>query len=335
MASVYLAEDPTLARLVAVKVLHPHLIAHKQVLERFFREAQTVARIKNPHVVDIYDIGRNGKSPYMVMEFVDGQTLQGIFNQVKPGVLDAKIAAAMICQAAEGLEAAAEHGIIHRDLKPENMLITSKGCLKIADFGLAHLKDHTLTKTGMVLGPYLYMSPEQVVGSKPITPQSDLFSIGCAFYYLLSGRPPFFSEDVAELHDQIVSKPHFPLSELRKDLDPGLYRLIDILLEKDPQQRGAGAKGLKRHLRKFLMYQKIHDPMEEIESYVKNLSRKGIHVTSEIDRKELAAIISNLESNKKRISPGRRIPFLLILSLVLALLLTCGLGLIWIFQHNP
>ncbi len=325
MATVYLAEDPILARLVAIKVLHPQLIEHRRVLERFFHEARTVARIKNPHVVDIHDIGQNGKSPYMVMEFVDGQTLQGILDQVKPGVLDARIAAALICQAAEGLTAAAECGIVHRDLKPANMLITPRGYLKIADFGLAHLKDQTLTRTGMVLGSHLYMSPEQTKGVKPITPQSDLFSIGCVFYSLLSGKPPFHFDNIPELYHHIVSKPHVSLSQLRSDLDPELCRLIDILLEKEPQKRGGGPQWLKRQLRKYLMQEQVIDPMEAIETYVQNLSRQGVQITSEIDRNALAVIISNMEQSRKKISAKRGINVPLILFLVLTLLLGGGL----------
>ena len=331
MASVYLAEDPILARLVAVKILHTHLIPHKKVRERFFHEARTVARIHNSHVVDIYDIGQHGKSPYMVMEFVDGQTLQGILNQVKPGILDAKIAAALICQAAEGLTAAAECGIVHRDLKPANMLIDTRGYLKIADFGLAHLKDRTITGTGIVLGPHLFMSPEQTKGAKPITPQSDLFSLGSVFYYLLSGQPAFHADNIPDLHHQIVSVPHRPLSQIRPDLDPGMYRLIDTLLEKDPQKRGTGAQALKRNLRKFLMIQRVIDPMEEIETFVKGLSRKGIHVTSEIDRKDLAAIISGMENGRKKI-PRKRNANIFLLLLSAAAIIGLGVGFVWVLR---
>lgn len=332
MASVYLAEDPILARLVAVKILHPRLIALKKIQERFFHEARTAARIHNSHVVGIYDIGQHGKSPYMVMEFVDGQTLQGILDQQQPGLLDAKVAAALIYQAAEGLAAAAECGIVHRDLKPANMLINAHGYLKIADFGLAHLKNQTTTRTGMVFGSHLFMSPEQTKGAKPITPQSDLFSLGCIFYYLLSGRFPFYAENIPDLRHQIVSMPHPPLHEMRKDLDPGLYRLIDTLLEKDPQRRGHGPQGLKRNLRKFLLVQYVIDPMEEIETFLKNLSRKGIYTASEIDRSALAAIISGLESNRKSVPPKRSIHTALVLASAVVLLLAVGLVLLRIMR---
>ncbi len=333
MATVYLAEDPVLARLVAIKVLHPHFVAKRQILERFFREARTVARIKNSHVVDIHDIGQTGNSPFMVMEFVDGLTLQKLFDQTKPDALDARIVAALMCQAAEGLTAAAECGIVHRDLKPANMLITEHGRLKIADFGLAHLKGETMTGTGMVLGAQLFMSPEQTMGTKPITPQSDLFSMGSVFYYLLARRPAFYAEDATALRHKIVSEPHRPIQQIRSDLDPGICKLIDTLLQKDPVKRGDGPQWLKRQLQKFLYYQKVIDPQNEVAAYLQTLSLKGDRVTSERNRNELAVILANLEKSPRKVPRTLGINFGVLLSLLLALLLCVAAALYYILRH--
>lgn len=330
MATVHLAEDIVLSRLVAIKSLRPILVTKRAIVERFFREARMIASIKSVHVIDIHDIGQSGKEPFMVMEFVDGQTLQKLFDQIRPDLLDAKVAAALLWQVSEGLIATAKHGIVHRDLKPANMLITEGGYLKIADFGLAHLKGETVTPTGTVLGPQLFMSPEQTQGTKPITPQSDLFSIGSVFYYLLTRRPAFYAEDTVVLRQKIISKPHVPLQQLRPDMHPDFCRLIDILLHKNPEQRGS-PQWLKRQLQKFLFQQNIIDPTEEVAAFVKSLSGRGFLVTSEIERNALAAIIAGLEKGKKKVPMMRRSKVALFLWGTFILSAAIGGSLLWIF----
>src|SRR5690606_22062213 len=199
MAKVFLARDPVLSRLVAVKVLHADLAERKDVLQRFFNEARTVAMVRSPHVVDVFDFGQEGNDLFLVMEFVDGVSLQELHRRLsaraglaaKGSPLDAALAASLISQAAEGLSLAARHGVVHRDIKPVNLMINRQGYLKISDFGIAHVQDDSLTKTGAVLGSPLFMSPEQARGLKPITFQADMFSLGSVFYCCLAGHPPF------------------------------------------------------------------------------------------------------------------------------------------------
>jgi len=302
MAQVFLAKDPVLSRFVAVKVLHADLASRKDVLHRFFNEARTVAIIRNPHVVEVFDFGQEGKDLYLVMEFVDGLSLHGLMRrrtaprrpEAKPEAwpapgrdgapiyepLDPILAAALMCQAVEGLSIAAQHGVVHRDLKPENLMLNTQGYLKISDFGIAHVQDDSLTKTGAVLGSPLYMSPEQARGLKPITSQSDMFSLGSVFYACLAGHPPFQGRTVTELFRRISSEAHLPLSSLRPDLDPGLGNLIDTLLQKSPAARGGGPRWLQRQLKAYLSMSGVTDPAELAAGHLREVNAKGLRTTN-------------------------------------------------------
>ncbi len=301
MAQVFLAKDPVLSRFVAVKVLHAGLASRQDVLHRFFNEARTVAVIRNPHVVEVFDFGQEGKDLYLVMEFVDGLSLHGLMRrgpsprspEAEPGAwaapgredapayapLDPAVAAALICQAAEGLSIASQQGVVHRDLKPENLMINTQGYLKISDFGIAHVQDDSLTKTGAVLGSPLYMSPEQARGLKPITSQSDMFSLGAVFYACLAGHPPFQGRTVTELFRRISSEPHPPLGSLRPGLDPGLGNLIDTLLRKPPAERGGGPRWLQRQLKSYLSGLGVTDPAELIAGHLREANARGLQTT--------------------------------------------------------
>ena len=283
MSSVFLARDPFLSRLVAVKALHPDLLFQQAALARFFKEAKTVSRIHSPHVVSIFDFGIEGKAPYLVLEFIDGQTVQKVMDQLQGVPMDPIVACAMMAQIVEGLGAASEWGVVHRDLKPENLMLTQKGQVKITDFGICHLKGHTMTVTGQMLGSPRFMSPEQVDGIKPLSIQSDLFSLGGVFYYLLAGVPPFQGDTLPDLYRQILFEPHRSLSEVRPGLDRDLTRLVDTLLEKDPARRGPGPSAVSTHLKTFLLKRKVISPMDWIGDYVRKLSAAGFQTTSNLN----------------------------------------------------
>lgn len=275
MASVYLAKDPWLTRYVAIKVIHPHLASEKRTLQRFFKEARTVAQLRHPNIVEVFDLGQEARRPFLVMEFVQGQTLQKILEQLDQEPMDPVVAAAIMYQAAQGLAVAAHAGVVHRDLKPENLLVTNKGYLKISDFGICHLKDHTTTRTGAVLGTPQFMSPEQVNGESSLTHQADMFSMGAVFYYCLAGKPPFAAPTVASVFKKITSDPLPPLGERQPNLDPHLIELIHRLLEKDPRNRGGGAEWLQRHLRKYLLKNGVSESAEVVKAYLEQLAGRG------------------------------------------------------------
>ncbi|MEO7425742.1 MAG: serine/threonine-protein kinase [Fibrobacteria bacterium] len=317
MSAVFLARDPVLSRLVAVKVLHPDLTNHGTVLERFFKEAKTVSRLHSPHVVSIHDFGMEGNTPYLVMEFIDGLTLQKVMYQLQGEPMNPIVACAMMVQVLEGLAAASEWGIVHRDLKPENLMLSQKGYLKLADFGICHLKDHAMTATGEILGSPRFMSPEQVRGLKPITVQSDLFSLGAVFYYLLSGTPPFMKESKPELYRQIVSEPHPSLANLRSGLDRNLIRLVDTLLEKDPTRRGEGPAATALHLKKYLLKKKIVAPVERIGQYVRELNAAGLQTTSNLSPEQVRQWMGSLDLEKRPVRRAWQKPVLVALGAIL------------------
>jgi eukaryotic-like serine/threonine-protein kinase len=197
MAVVYLARDTELGRLVAVKVLADNLADDLELRRRFVREARLAARLSHPNVVGVYDAGEEDDRPYIVMECVDGESLAERLR--RDGPLDPVLVTELALQACAGLEHAHRARLIHRDVKPANLLLTTDGTLKIADFGIAHAAEGTrLTEVGTVLGTAAYLSPEQAYG-EPVTPSSDLYSLGACLYELLAGQPPYGYETLGEL----------------------------------------------------------------------------------------------------------------------------------------
>jgi eukaryotic-like serine/threonine-protein kinase len=291
MSAVFLARDPVLSRLVAVKVIHQDLAHHGIVLDRFFKEAKVVSRLHSPHVVNMYQL--------------QGEPMNPI------------VACAMMVQILEGLAAASEWGIVHRDLKPENLMLSQKGYLKLADFGICHLKDHAVTTTGEILGSPRFMSPEQVRGLKPITVQSDLFSLGAVFFYLLSGTPPFMEENKPDLFLQIVSDPHPSLSNLRPGIDRTLVRLVDTLLDKDPTRRGEGPAAIALLLKKYLLKKKVADPVERIGQYVRELNEAGFKTTSDLSPEQVRQWMGSLNLDTRPIRKAWRRTALMALGTIL------------------
>jgi hypothetical protein len=184
-------------------------------------------------------------------------------------------AAAIICQAAEGLTSAEKHGVVHRDIKPENLMFNSEGTLKIADFGIAHIADEgSRTQTGAVLGSPNFMSPEQIEGLRP-TNQTDLFSLGGVFYYILTGKLPFTGPSIPVTMRNICERPHPPVAEANPHAEPFLISLVDTLLQKKPEARGDGARWLANQLRAYLGSQGIVDIVDHVKGFIQSLGLVG------------------------------------------------------------
>jgi serine/threonine-protein kinase len=238
MGAVYLADQISLKRRVALKFLRPELAANPVSLKRFRAEAEAVARLNHANIIQVYAIGETNGLHFMALEYVDGRNLRDLV--VKKGPLELPICLAIIRQVAAALQRASEASIIHRDIKPENILITRQVEVKVADFGLSRLLnpgvDLNLTQSGMTLGTPLYMSPEQVRG-QVVDPRSDIYSLGVTCYYMLSGQPPFRGETAVEVALKHCEEAPPPLQSLRPDLPPSLCVLVHRLMQKDPEKR--------------------------------------------------------------------------------------------------
>jgi serine/threonine protein kinase len=255
MGEVYRARDSRLERDVAIKILPEHLSQNPQALARFVRETKTVAALSHPNLLAIFDTGTENGISYAVTELLDGESLRaGLVRSILPWRKTAEIGAAL----AEGIAAAHSKGITHRDLKPENIFLTADGRVKVLDFGLARIETHqtgadaeTQTEAGTVLGTPGYMSPEQVRGIRA-GPASDIFSLGCVMYEMLSGRRAFPGQSAAETMSSILRDTPEDLAASGIEIPPELNRLIARCLEKNPQQRCQAASDLAFHLKALL-----------------------------------------------------------------------------------
>ncbi|HEX3968843.1 MAG TPA: serine/threonine-protein kinase, partial [Edaphobacter sp.] len=223
MGVVYRARDERLERAIAIKILAPGVLLGEEARRHFRREALALAKLNHPHIASVYDVGQQDGIDYIVMECVQGESLA---SKIKSGPLSVKEATSIALQIAEALQEAHEQGVIHRDLKPANVMVTSKGRVKVLDFGLAKLlaplgTDATLSfvETRGLIGTPLYMSPEQIHG-KSVDERTDLWSLGVLYYELLTGRTPFRGNSSLAVLRAITEEPPTPMRELRSDLPP-------------------------------------------------------------------------------------------------------------------
>ena len=251
MGSVYLARDPVLKRLVAVKVMAPAVASDPQARARFEREAQTVASISHPNVVAVYSVGtlENGV-PFLVMQYVEGKTMAE--RIAEGGPLDAPTAKRVLGEVASALAAAHRKGVIHRDIKPSNILWDDEtGRALVSDFGIAAVKHHDkadsqkLTQTGMAIGTPAYMSPEQVLGEE-VTEKTDVYSLGVLGYEMLIGDGPYQLAKPGEAMAAHLRDEPRKLSKMRADVDPEVERLLEDCLTKDPERRPSAQEAEER-----------------------------------------------------------------------------------------
>src|SRR5947209_2011880 len=249
MGAVYKAHDEKLQRVVALKVLSPESVAQADRRRRFLQEARAASALNHPHILTVYEIGEADRQPYMVTEYVQGETLR---RKLSAGRLPIRDALEFAIQVAEGLAKAHEHGIAHRDLKPENLMISRDGYAKILDFGLAKLIERrqaalvadslekTLiqvkTKDGMILGTISYMSPEQLLGQR-VDLRSDIFSFGIVLYEMATGEFPFVSENRIDTMHAILHEEPRPPHTVKSDLPLDLQRILSKALAKAPKAR--------------------------------------------------------------------------------------------------
>ncbi len=251
MGVVFKAHDGELHRSVAVKVLAPHLAHSAAARKRFAREAQAAAAVIHPNVIPIHNVESDGKLPYLVMQYVAGESLQARVDRLGPLPVTDVLRIAQ--QTAAGLSAAHAQGLIHRDVKPANILLEeSIDRVVLSDFGLARtVDDASLTRTGIVTGTPHYMSPEQASG-ETIDCRSDLFSLGCVIYFMLTGRPPFRANTAMGVLNRICHHGHRPVQAVNASVPRELSRLVDRLLAKSASARFMSAKACEAELSRLL-----------------------------------------------------------------------------------
>ncbi|MBS2029717.1 MAG: protein kinase [Deltaproteobacteria bacterium] len=253
MGAVYLAENVDIGRKVAIKILRPELAEDPSALARFKQEARAATAIGEPGIVEVLDLGMlPDGGAYIVMERLEGETLRERLSRA--GTVTPAEAVTLVASVLDTLVAAHDRGVIHRDLKPDNIWLTARPppLTKILDFGISKFRgteDMALTRTGVVMGTPLYMSPEQARGSKDVGPSTDIYSIGAILYEALSGQPPFPGESYNEVLAKLLTEQQRPLSALRTDVPPALGDLIEQMLSKTPPGRPPDAKTAARALR--------------------------------------------------------------------------------------
>ena len=259
MGEVYLAQDTTLNRKVAIKFLSQNSVAGEQARKRLVREAKAAAALDHPHICGVHEVAEEAGYSFIVMQYVEGGTLAG---RIQHQPIELREALEIAVQIADALADAHSHRIIHRDVKPQNVMLTASGQVKVLDFGLARVvregslidssgeTESLLTMPGSVIGTVPYMSPEQVRG-EALDGRSDIFSFGAVLYEMLSGRQPFQGESVGATMSSILTKEPAPLARYASEVPDELQRIVRKALSKDKEGRYQGIKDLLIDLREL------------------------------------------------------------------------------------
>lgn len=251
MSSVYRAEDPNLRRTVAIKMIHPHLSRDPSFVSRFEEEASSVAQLRNPHIIQVYDFSNDGDTFYMVLEFVPGETLEDHLKRLNQSGrhMEIKEVIKYMINICDALEYAHNRGLVHRDIKPANIMLSVEGQAILMDFGIAKIvggKQHTAT--GAVVGTALYMAPE-IIKAQPADKRVDIYSLGVTLFETLSGKPPFQADSAMTIMMMHVNDPVPDLNEITPDVPAGLVEIVKNALAKNKEDRFQSAAEFARALR--------------------------------------------------------------------------------------
>ncbi|HEX7154790.1 MAG TPA: serine/threonine-protein kinase [Thermoanaerobaculia bacterium] len=280
MGIVYLAKDPLIGRLVALKTIRP--AAHvdddetKEFQQRFIREAQAAGILNHPNIVTVHDIGQdeNSAMSFIAMEYVEGHNLKEILSQGR--TLTFELIGEIVAQVADALDFAHSKGIVHRDVKPANIIILDGNRAKITDFGIAKIASGgaNLTTTGQFLGTPNYMAPEQIKGA-PVDGRTDIFSLGICFYELLTRRKPFGGDSLTSISYKIVHEPFPPLHEINPQIPEGYNEVVANCLAKDPAKRYQRARDLAAAVRAVIRGERPVRPADPVFAEETVLTRDG------------------------------------------------------------
>jgi eukaryotic-like serine/threonine-protein kinase len=333
MANVYLAEDNTLGRRVAIKMLHRRFVEDAKFVERFRREAKAAAGLNHPNIVGVYDWGQVGSENYIVMEYVEGETLKELVR--RRGRLPGGEAVAIALELLAAVGAAHANGVIHRDVKSQNILIDRAGRVKVADFGIAQAGDPGMTEAGSILGTAQYLAPEQARG-EPVDERSDLYSVGVVLYEMLTGRVPFKGDSAVT-----VALKH--VNELPPDpagLVPGLpYSLNQIVLKalaKDPNRRYGSAAEFAADLRAAQaggpLRAATFDAADERTQIVAPMAIPGEQATRVMSAARGTPPVRNGRNGAAAVPARRRRPPLWVILVILAVLAAVAAGGVLIYN---
>jgi serine/threonine-protein kinase len=294
MSTVYLAKDSTLDRAVAVKVMHREMSEQADQLERFRQEARAVAKLSHPNVVAVIDAGEDGGHPYIVFEYVEGETLKQRIARV--GALDAQEALAYAIEIARGLTVAHARNMVHRDIKPQNVLIDAEGRAKLTDFGISRqLEQDGMTATGRVLGTTDYVAPEQAMGH-PVDIRSDIYSLGVVLYEMLIGQVPFHADSQVGVAMKHVNEELPDVQQRRPELSAAAALVVERSTAKDPDER----------------YQEVGEMIDDLSTALEVEAARAGSTTG-----EATSVLDAVPPPKRKLSSNRRWSWAAILLLAL------------------
>ncbi len=329
MAEVYLADQLSLGRQVAFKVLRLTLATDATYVERFHQEARAAARLVHANIVQIYEVGCVDGVHFIAQEYVQGLNLAELLARRGPPDLPRVLG--ILRQVAAALHKAAEQSIVHRDIKPENIMLAASGEVKVADFGLARLysRDDTanLTQVGITMGTPLYMSPEQVEG-KPLDTRSDIYALGVTSYQMLTGEPPFRGDTALSIAVQHLQSAAERLENLRPDLPSAVCRIVHTMLAKDPSDRFATPRQLLHELRAVSIELYHDDPGEEFEGWANDDLPGTVEARRQATERLGVAMRTTAMPVVRRASIVRWL-------LLIPLFFTVGAGAAWALRERP
>jgi serine/threonine-protein kinase len=263
MADVFIGDDTRLNRKVAIKVLRRDLARDPSFVARFRKEALAAGGLNHSGIVSVYDSGEENNSPYIVMELITGESLRQLLQK---GLIPQARALEIVEGILQALEYSHKEGIVHRDIKPGNIMITDSGDIKVMDFGIARATDDigaTITNTWNVVGTAQYLSPEQATGEMA-DGRSDLYSLGCLMYELLTGRPPFTGDTPVSIAYQHVSSPITPASQVKPGLSTDIDRMLEVVLSKDPNNRYQDATAMLADLQRVIKGEPVTTKIQKV-----------------------------------------------------------------------
>jgi serine/threonine-protein kinase len=321
MGVVYKAWEPSLNRHVAIKALGEHLLGDEGLIERFTREAKSMAAINHPNVIQVYFIGMEERQPYFAMEFIEGVSLDDLLRG--NNVLTVAHAKEILRQACAGLAVAHDRDLVHRDIKPANLMLCDDGTVKVVDFGIAQTREYgdKLTNTGEFVGTPGYLSPEVCTG-KEVDARSDIFALGIVFYEMLAGKVPFENDSPLGLMLEVVQAEIPDIRAVNKKVDKKTSYILEKMIAKNPEERCQSCQEVIKHLGPSTVKLSLNEIKQQAISVVPE--KKKPNISQQVTMPNAAAIDTVVPASRKKSNKA--------VWAVLALALAVGVGAIGIHE---